>query len=111
MSETLEERLRHRAATNPNKMIQVYPGDVLEIIDSLKSISEVRALLQKNADAHGQAKLYAKHIGVSPQYLNDVLRGRREPGKKMLRALGLDKVVFYRAVRNQGVDSVAGALR
>lgn len=65
------------------------------------TLPEVRTLLQNNADAHGQAKLYAKHIGVSPQYLNDVLRGRREPGKKILKALGLEKVILYRAVRNK----------
>lgn len=76
------------------------------------TLPEVCTLLQKSADAHGQAKLYAKHIGVSPQYLNDVLRGRREPGKKILRALGLEKVVLYRATdRGQKARKVVrGAL-
>ena len=34
--------------------------------------------------------------GVSQQYVNDVLKGRREPGESILKALGLERVVSYR---------------
>ena len=32
---------------------------------------------------------YAKSLGISQQYLNDVYRGRRDPGPAILRLLGL----------------------
>jgi transcriptional regulator with XRE-family HTH domain len=38
----------------------------------------------------------AADLGVSSQYLSDVLHGRREPGPKILNALGLERVVTYR---------------
>lgn len=38
---------------------------------------------------------WAKSHGVSPAYVSDVIAGRREPGKKILKALGLEKVVTY----------------
>lgn len=44
-----------------------------------------------------QTKL-AKNLGVSPQYLHDVLSFRREPGKKILGAMGFERVVLYRKV-------------
>lgn len=38
---------------------------------------------------------FANQIGVSLSYLNDVLHGRREPGEKILSAIGVRKVVSY----------------
>jgi hypothetical protein len=37
----------------------------------------------------------AYELDVSPQYLHDVLKGRREPGKAILEPMGLVKVVRY----------------
>lgn len=39
---------------------------------------------------------WAKANGVSPAYVSDILAGRREPGKLVLDALGLERVVTYR---------------
>jgi transcriptional regulator with XRE-family HTH domain len=36
---------------------------------------------------------YAKHVGVSPPYLSDVYRGRRDPGPALLEYLGLERKV------------------
>lgn len=41
----------------------------------------------------------ADSFGISAQYLNDVLTGKREPGGKLLTAMGLERVVTYRTVR------------
>lgn len=46
--------------------------------------------------AIGSQKLFAQHYHISQQYLSDVLRGRREPGQKILDALGYERIVFYR---------------
>lgn len=52
---------------------------------------------------HLQAKLQdtsqkdlAKAIGISPQYLCDILKRRRDPGADVLKWLGLEKAVTYR---------------
>ena len=44
--------------------------------------------------AGGQRAL-ARRLGLSPSYLNDVMRGKREPAGKLLSALGLQRVVRY----------------
>ena len=44
--------------------------------------------------AGGQAAWSERH-GISPAYVSDVLNSRREPGPKILAALGLRKVVRY----------------
>lgn len=44
---------------------------------------------------HTQLSL-ARKLGISAQYLHDILHGRREPGESALEYLGLEKVVVYR---------------
>ena len=55
-------------------------------------IEHIRQLL---AEAGTQKEL-AANLGVSAAYLGDVLLGRKEPGRKMLTALGVERVVIYR---------------
>jgi transcriptional regulator with XRE-family HTH domain len=43
---------------------------------------------------------YAKVIGVSYQFIAHVLRGVRQPGKKMLKHLNIKKLTLYTYVRN-----------
>jgi predicted transcriptional regulator len=38
----------------------------------------------------------AADLGIKPSYLCDLLKGRREPGPKVLKALGLERIVTYR---------------
>lgn len=52
-------------------------------------------MLRESLDGRSQAEM-AKKIGISPQYLHDVLNERRGPGEKILDFLGLEKVVLYR---------------
>lgn len=44
----------------------------------------------------GSQRAFADQHGISLQYVNDVLRKRREPGQKILDALGIERVVIYR---------------
>lgn len=55
----------------------------------------VRDLLRQACDASGSQQAWAQEHGVSPQYVGDVLLGRREPGDKILDGLGLRKIVTY----------------
>lgn len=61
-------------------------------------IEDLRTLAaQVTRDSQAQ---FARDNDVSLQYLNDFLRGRRDAGKKLLRALGYEKVVTYRPCKN-----------
>lgn len=63
---------------------------------TLLDITDILAQLAKSiATAGSQAKWCAEQ-GVSPAYVSDVLNGRRDPGKKILDALGYDAVTCYR---------------
>lgn len=44
----------------------------------------------------GSQKAFAQAHHISEQYLSDVLRGRREPGQKILDALGVERIIRYR---------------
>lgn len=59
------------------------------------TLKEVVALLRKRCEEAGTQKAFAESHGVSPQYVADVLRMKREPGEAMLGALGLRKVIVY----------------
>lgn len=56
--------------------------------------AELIALLREQAQP--SAKAYAQRVGIAQSYLSDVLNGRRDPGKSILRALGYERVVLYR---------------
>lgn len=54
---------------------------------------DIKALLAEQA--HPTQASWAKANGISPAYVSDVIQGRREPGEKILKALGLKRVVSY----------------
>jgi transcriptional regulator with XRE-family HTH domain len=43
----------------------------------------------------------AESLGISPQYLSDVINERRAPGKKVLKALGLKLVKSYERIKKK----------
>ncbi len=53
---------------------------------------QVRAMLVDRLHTAGTQTELAKELGVSPVYISDVLNGRRQPGKTLLRALGYRRV-------------------
>lgn len=55
--------------------------------------------ISRRAQRLGTRRALAKHLGVSDQYLSDVLTGKREPGSKLLGALGFRKIISYRAIQ------------
>ena len=61
------------------------------IVENVNPIAELH-----NAVAWaGSQKQWADDHGISYAYVSDVLQGKREPGDKVLDALGLVKVVTY----------------
>ncbi len=61
-------------------------------------VEYIRGLVRiAEQEAGGKAALAAQW-GISAQYIGDVMRGYRDPGKSILRALGYERVVLYRKV-------------
>jgi len=58
---------------------------------------EVCRRLSAACKAAGSQKLWAEKHGVSPSYVSDVVNALRPPGQSILDALGLVRVVRYRA--------------
>ena len=54
--------------------------------------------LSRMIEHAGGQRALARSLGVSPSYLHDVIRGRREPAGKLLAALGLKRTVRYEAL-------------
>lgn len=58
------------------------------------NVEMVRGILAHKAGSNRTE--YARKNGLSPSYVGEVITGRREPGEKILAALGLERVVSYR---------------
>jgi hypothetical protein len=70
--------------------------------DALREAIAVRVRLA------GEQRILANACGVSPQYLCDVLSGRREPGAKLLKGLGYRRVVIYEQEPQAGSPRTEG---
>lgn len=55
----------------------------------------IRRMLANEVSAAGGQGVWAKKHRLSPQYVCDVLKGRRDPGVSILRALKHRKIIFY----------------
>jgi transcriptional regulator with XRE-family HTH domain len=49
----------------------------------------------KKQQGNQTAQQFASKLGVSPQYLSDVYKGRRPPGESITSALQVEKRVVY----------------
>ncbi len=50
----------------------------------------------------GLQTAFAQDNDLSAAYVNDVLRGRREPGKKILDAVGVERITVYKLKEGNG---------
>lgn len=64
--------------------------------NDMLSPDAVLGLLRREADAAGSQGKLAEQLGVSPQYLSEVMRGKKEPGPAILAPLMLSREVRYR---------------
>ena len=55
----------------------------------------------------GSQKELAKQWGISQVYLSDIIHYRREPGKKVLAAMGLKRVSLYVDEGDESIPSLA----
>lgn len=71
------------------------PKDSVQLLDAVEVFRSLRAAC-KAAGGQGQ---WAEQHGMSASYISDVLNSRREPGTKILQALGIARVVRYTRLR------------
>ncbi len=60
------------------------------------TIDRVRELLRQACETAGSQSAWAQAHEMTGAYVSDVINGRREPGPKVLRALGLSRVTCYK---------------
>lgn len=74
----------------------------------LMTLEDFRKFLAAEAKALGSQRNLAKKYGVSPMFICDILSGRRDPGEKLLSAMGFErKVVVLRIVGIQKKKKIA----
>ena len=56
-------------------------------------------ILRAECKAAGTQKAWAQAHDISPQYVADVLNGRREPSERIARALGWQRVVLFERIK------------
>lgn len=61
----------------------------------MAQLAEIYADLRKACDLVGGQTEWARRAGLSAAYVSDVLNARRDPGPKMLKALGYARRVTY----------------
>ena len=58
--------------------------------------ADLIAILRSECARAGGQLAWARRVGFSPQYVNDVLRGRRDVSEAMANALGFVREVRFR---------------
>ena len=66
----------------------------MQRIDEDRVLNMVRIGIQ----VEGSQKAYAKRVKLSESYLSDMLNRRRDISPRILKHLGLERVVYYRRI-------------
>lgn len=63
----------------------------------MKAIDQegIREILKSRAKKEGSERKLAERLRVSYAYMNDLIRGKRRPGKKILDAIGFREARVY----------------
>lgn len=69
--------------------------------DPILTAAQVRAELARRCEYPRTQTAVARELGISLSYLNVVLQGQ-EPGRKVLDALGYQRVIGYRRAGDRG---------
>jgi ribosome-binding protein aMBF1 (putative translation factor) len=65
---------------------------------SLLTADDVRELIRRAVEKEGSQSALAAKMDVSPAYLGDVMKGRRELGHSIVSYFGLTRDVRYRKI-------------
>lgn len=65
------------------------------MIGGFLTLRQIYALIEAACEAAGGRKAWGDAHGISTSHICDVLHTRRDPGRKILRALGLQRSALY----------------
>jgi hypothetical protein len=65
---------------------------------SLLTYEQLREVLRAAARREGSMNTLALKLGIDGSYMGLVINGKRKPGKKLLKALGLRQVTLYQPI-------------
>ena len=68
---------------------------------NMLSTYKMEALIRESVQLEGHQTNTAKRLGISPQYLNDVIRGRRDISDEMARKFGYRRVVLFEPLEEE----------
>lgn len=58
-------------------------------------MTDALEVIRRAVEKAGSQKAFAKANGLSEPYVSDVMNGRRDPGPRILEAVGLERYVGY----------------
>ncbi len=64
------------------------------MITEVQPVEELKTILMP--EYGWTQKSLAQKLNISPQFLSDVLRGRRNVGKEILKGLNMEQIISYR---------------
>lgn len=91
MTVELELQCLHKVYYTINKLI-----DGILLMNKDELIAYIQSVI--DTEYGGSQAAFAQDKEMSAAYVNDVLRNRREPGQKILDAVGVERVVTYRRI-------------
>jgi hypothetical protein len=65
------------------------------------TVDQVRELLRKGCEEAGGQSAWARKHGLAQPFVSDVLKGKREPGDKLCKALGIEREIRFAPVRRK----------
>lgn len=65
----------------------------------MKTENELVELLKQSVSPNQTQKEVASRLGISPQYLHDILWRRRSISDDVARALGFEKIISFRRIK------------
>jgi len=77
--------------TDPRHRVKKAHPRIVVLSDCMET--KPHAHLQRIVDERGSQAAAAKHLGIAPSYFSDLLRGRRRISDRILRKLGLRRIV------------------
>lgn len=66
--------------------------------ERLDSVDVFRILRETIKEKYGNQRIFAERHGVTPQYVSDVLAGRREMPKRFLQTCKIRKIAYFERV-------------
>lgn len=94
---SLEKTLEFSLDTLPTEVVWLYAAEVTK--GNMMTESDVAQIVEREIERAGGVRALSREWGVSPCMISDLRNGRRGPGPKVLKKLGMKKVLRVEFVK------------